>query len=450
MSVAVKSAVVTPPAAAPSARAAAGSLDAAFALLLGTAAPAGISADAGAPLPERGSDGGDEAAAGDGGSAPLPVAAWLYAPPAPMIATSDVKPAAPPLASAPPSASPPSAAAPTAPAPAPASEPPSAATTTMALLDASRSLAASMPAAAPVPARLGPTAEASGQTSPSPLPATASPAIVPAEPVRPDFSALPARNSAPPESLVAAAPASPAPDATASPQPPPRGTHRHAPVPEVPAADTLAAVAAPAPAADAGTTAPAPSPDTAAQVAVAPAPDAPPRVDFTPAAAAPLPEARAPTAAPPVREPPRLPPPVVHSPQFGDAFGGHVTWLAEQRVGEAQIRVSPDDLGPIDIRLRFEGDRVHAEFGSAHAEVRAAIETHLPRLRELLGTQGLELSGAGVGGSLGQAPQQSRAAPPAQPDAAADADADADAADAPQAAAAVRTIAARGLFDAWA
>jgi flagellar hook-length control protein FliK len=93
---------------------------------------------------------------------------------------------------------------------------------------------------------------------------------------------------------------------------------------------------------------------------------------------------------------------------YGDELGTSVVWLAEQRVGHAQLQVTPDHLGPIEVRLQLDGARVHAEFYSAQAEVRHALEASLPRLRDLLGQHGLQLGQADVG----QRQHNGRHAPP--------------------------------------
>lgn len=82
---------------------------------------------------------------------------------------------------------------------------------------------------------------------------------------------------------------------------------------------------------------------------------------------------------------------------FDDGFGARIAWMAEQRIGHAQIRLNPEHVGPIDVRVQLDGDRVSAEFHSAHAEVRQAIEASLPRLREMLGQHGMQLGQADVG-----------------------------------------------------
>ncbi|WP_329842999.1 flagellar hook-length control protein FliK [Stenotrophomonas sepilia] len=104
------------------------------------------------------------------------------------------------------------------------------------------------------------------------------------------------------------------------------------------------------------------------------------------------------------------PKPVLGDDGFDQAIGARLGWLADQKIGHAHIRLSPDDMGPVDVRLQLNGDKVHASFSSPHVDVRQALESSLPRLRELLGEQGFQLAHADVGhqspGGDGNAPGQ--------------------------------------------
>ncbi|WP_369039168.1 flagellar hook-length control protein FliK [Stenotrophomonas maltophilia] len=91
------------------------------------------------------------------------------------------------------------------------------------------------------------------------------------------------------------------------------------------------------------------------------------------------------------------PKPVLGDDGFDQAIGARIGWLAEQKIGHAHIRLNPEDLGPVDVRLQMNGDKVHASFSSPHVDVRQALESSLPRLRELLGEQGFQLAHADVG-----------------------------------------------------
>lgn len=112
-------------------------------------------------------------------------------------------------------------------------------------------------------------------------------------------------------------------------------------------------------------------------------------------AAAPAPAAPARTAAAPQLPPLQMP--ADPGAGFDDGLGTRVVWMAEQRLGHAEIRLNPEHIGPIEVRVELDGEQVRAEFHSAHAEVRQAIEGSLPRLRELLGQHGLQLGHADVG-----------------------------------------------------
>lgn len=82
---------------------------------------------------------------------------------------------------------------------------------------------------------------------------------------------------------------------------------------------------------------------------------------------------------------------------YDDAFGDNIVWMADQRLGRADIRVSPDHLGTIDVRLQLDGAKVTAEFFSAQPEVRQALEASFNRLRDMMGQHGLQLAHADVG-----------------------------------------------------
>ncbi|QDW65547.1 flagellar hook-length control protein FliK [Luteimonas granuli] len=88
----------------------------------------------------------------------------------------------------------------------------------------------------------------------------------------------------------------------------------------------------------------------------------------------------------------------MRSQDFSERFGAQLQWMADQNIGHARIRVSPQELGPVEVLLRLDGDRISADFISGHAETRQALEQGLPRLRDLLGEHGFQLAHAGVGG----------------------------------------------------
>ena len=130
----------------------------------------------------------------------------------------------------------------------------------------------------------------------------------------------------------------------------------------------------------------------------------------------------------------------LHGGHFDEDIGDAVRWMADQKIGHAHIKVTPNDLGTVEIRLRLDGDRVHADFSSAQAEVRQALENSLPRLRDMLGQHGFQLAHADVG-------QQHT--PPSQGTASPDGESSADTEALTETPRTVR-MTARGLVDAYA
>ena len=86
----------------------------------------------------------------------------------------------------------------------------------------------------------------------------------------------------------------------------------------------------------------------------------------------------------------------VGSTAFNDEVGGKVTWMANQGVQSASLQVTPEHMGPVEVRISMQNGATSVAFSANHADTRAALEQALPRLREMFATQGLTLSDASV------------------------------------------------------
>jgi hypothetical protein len=87
--------------------------------------------------------------------------------------------------------------------------------------------------------------------------------------------------------------------------------------------------------------------------------------------------------------------PVGHA-QWADEIGSRMTMMVEQGKHTASLRLSPEHLGPLEVRITMNGDQASVQFGAAHVDTRHAIENALPRLREMFASQGLSLADANV------------------------------------------------------
>ncbi|WJI16398.1 flagellar hook-length control protein FliK [Pseudoxanthomonas winnipegensis] len=135
---------------------------------------------------------------------------------------------------------------------------------------------------------------------------------------------------------------------------------------------------------------------------------------------------------------------------FDDSFGTRIAWMAEQKLGHAEIRLNPEHAGPIDVRIQLDGTQVNAAFHSANADVRQALEASLPRLRDLLGQQGLQLGNADIGQRQQSGQQQDQGAAPRSQGQSFGSDAFGNGRATAQASVAPVVVRSRGLLDEYA
>lgn len=81
----------------------------------------------------------------------------------------------------------------------------------------------------------------------------------------------------------------------------------------------------------------------------------------------------------------------VGQPQWSQAVGDKVLWLAAQNVSAAEIRLDPPDLGPMSVKVSVNQDQATVSFTSPHPIVREVLDQQLNRLREMFAEQGLNL-----------------------------------------------------------
>lgn len=92
---------------------------------------------------------------------------------------------------------------------------------------------------------------------------------------------------------------------------------------------------------------------------------------------------------------PRLSTPV-HDARWADALAHRLVMMARDGESTASLKLVPVDLGPLDIQITVRDGEASVHFGAANQETRNVLEASMPRLRELLGAQGLQLANASV------------------------------------------------------
>ncbi len=90
--------------------------------------------------------------------------------------------------------------------------------------------------------------------------------------------------------------------------------------------------------------------------------------------------------------------------RWAESLGNRVMWMLNQDKAGAELRLHPPQLGPLEVRVSLEGEQTSVSFIVHHAAVREALESAIPKLREMLGSGGLNLANVDV--SQQNLPQQ--------------------------------------------
>ena len=108
--------------------------------------------------------------------------------------------------------------------------------------------------------------------------------------------------------------------------------------------------------------------------------------------------------------------PVTH-PAWGERVGEQLAFMIQGKFHSADIKLNPAHLGPLEIHVSVQDDQASVRFVSTHAAVREALDAALPRLRDMLDQQGLNLANVdvsahsgGQGAAFKQPPQHEQSA----------------------------------------
>jgi flagellar hook-length control protein FliK len=86
----------------------------------------------------------------------------------------------------------------------------------------------------------------------------------------------------------------------------------------------------------------------------------------------------------------------VGSAAWADEVGTHLAMMAANGREAASLRLSPEHLGPLEVRISMKDGEASVVFGASNPDTRSALEQSLPRLREMFASQGLVLGDANV------------------------------------------------------
>lgn len=73
---------------------------------------------------------------------------------------------------------------------------------------------------------------------------------------------------------------------------------------------------------------------------------------------------------------------------FGQAVGDRLLWMVQNEVHHARLQLNPPGLGPLDISVSLQDERISIALNAHHAITREALAADAPRLRGLLADAG--------------------------------------------------------------
>lgn len=88
--------------------------------------------------------------------------------------------------------------------------------------------------------------------------------------------------------------------------------------------------------------------------------------------------------------------PQLNNAAWSKVMSSRVVWMAREGVQQAELRLNPAHLGPVEVRLSMQNDQTNVTFIASNAAARDALEQALPRLRDSFSENGLALNNAEV------------------------------------------------------
>jgi flagellar hook-length control protein FliK len=86
----------------------------------------------------------------------------------------------------------------------------------------------------------------------------------------------------------------------------------------------------------------------------------------------------------------------VGTPRWTRDIHQSVSMLVQARASVAELRLTPADMGPIQIRIDFSEKQPSVSISVQQTDTRNALDAALPRLRDMMAESGITLGGAGV------------------------------------------------------
>ncbi|MFI3138399.1 MAG: flagellar hook-length control protein FliK [Methylococcaceae bacterium] len=86
----------------------------------------------------------------------------------------------------------------------------------------------------------------------------------------------------------------------------------------------------------------------------------------------------------------------LYSPEWNKELGSKIIWMTNQNISSAELKLNPQHLGPISIHIDMQKDQATVSFTAQNAGVKEMLEASIPKLREMMQSQQLNLAEVSV------------------------------------------------------
>lgn len=93
-------------------------------------------------------------------------------------------------------------------------------------------------------------------------------------------------------------------------------------------------------------------------------------------------------------------------PKWNQELGDQLIWMHKQDMPSAELRLNPEHLGPVLVKINMQNDQANITFTTQHLAVKEALEAAIPKLREMMNGQQLNLADVNVSQQHSEQQQQ--------------------------------------------
>jgi len=92
--------------------------------------------------------------------------------------------------------------------------------------------------------------------------------------------------------------------------------------------------------------------------------------------------------------------------KFSPVMKQQLITMVSNGIQQAEIRLDPPELGHLTVKIQIQGDQTQVQFHVAQSQTRDLVEQAIPRLRDMLASEGLQLTDSQVSQGGGGREQQ--------------------------------------------